>query len=273
MIASPLAYIPCPPLNDFVALFWLESRQTPHSRERVLPDGSFTLIFNLAEDHLPIFERQSATCWQEARGSILIGAHSEFLVIDNSRPETILGVQFKPGGAFPFFPAGELHNLTLPLADLWGWLADEIRCQLIEAPTPLAKFQTLERFLLRQAIQNFTRHRAVTFAVDEFQQGALSVGAITEQIGLSATRFIQVFREQVGVTPKLYARLQRFQAVIHEIEQGQALDWVEIALRCGYFDQAHFIRDFQAFAGLNPTEYWVQRGERLNHVPIIEAGV
>jgi len=72
----------------------------------------------------------------------------------------------------------------------------------------------------------------------------------------------------VGLTPKLYCRVQRFQQVLRLLDTGRPFDWANVALACGYYDQAHFIRDFRAFSGLSPTTYLRNRGEHLNHVPM-----
>ena len=93
---------------------------------------------------------------------------------------------------------------------------------------------------------------------------------VTDRVGLSPRWFIQVFREEVGLTPKLFCRVRRFQEVVRLIENREQVEWAEVALGAGYFDQAHFIRDFRAFSGLTPTAYLAQRGERLNHVPLRE---
>jgi AraC-like DNA-binding protein len=93
---------------------------------------------------------------------------------------------------------------------------------------------------------------------------------VTAQVGLSARRFIDVFGGEVGLTPKLFCRVRRFQKVLRGVAHGRRADWAAVAADCGYFDQAHFIHDFRAFSGLSPTAYLTQRTEHLNHVPIIE---
>ena len=75
------------------------------------------------------------------------------------------------------------------------------------------------------------------------------------EIGLSHTRFIRLFREAVGLTPKLFCRIQRFRAVVERTAGAVAIDWARVAATCGYFDQAHLIRDFQAFSGTSPAAY------------------
>jgi AraC-like DNA-binding protein len=193
-------------------------------------------------------------------------------MIDSARDESILGVHFKPGGAFPFLklPAGELHNTHVSLETLWGTKAAALRDQLLEAKTPEVRFHLLERFLMAEASRSLVRHPAVAFALKEFQgvPHARTISEVANQIGISQRRFIQVFRDEVGLTPKLFCRIQRFQKVLRRIWKRQPFEWVDVALACGYYDQAHFINDFQAFSGLNPTVYIKQRGDRNpNHVP------
>jgi AraC-like DNA-binding protein len=111
----------------------------------------------------------------------------------------------------------------------------------------------------------------VSFALREFQrEQAPSVSTVSGQIGLSSRRFIQVFSQEVGLSPKLFCRVQRFQRVLRRVHRGVDIDWVAVALGCGYFDQAHFIHDFKEFSGVNPTAYLAAHTEHLNHVPIHE---
>ena len=269
-----LHYIPRPPLSDFVGLFWFyEGYRQPHKKERLLPDGSMELVFNLREDQTRMYDRQSTDQPRTFRGSLLVGVHSEFFVIDTSQQECVLGVHFKPGGAFPFLgmPASEVHNTHLSLETLWGAQAGELRERLLEAGEPQAMFRILEDVLLERA-RRVERHPAVEFALREFRcvPQKLTIAAVTEQIGLSAKRFIQVFDSQVGLTPKLFCRVRRFQKVVRLVGAGLPGDWAGVAADCGYFDQAHFIRDFRAFSGLTPSSYLAQRTEHLNHVPIID---
>jgi AraC-like DNA-binding protein len=89
-----------------------------------------------------------------------------------------------------------------------------------------------------------------------------------DKAGFSQRRFIQLFDQQVGLTPKLFFRVSRFQRAVLTVHNAGEVDWAGLALDCGYYDQAHFIHDFQAFAGITPTTYLVQRSEHLNHVPL-----
>jgi len=269
-------YIPQPPLSDFVEMLWYQEAYAPsHARERLLPMGQMELVINLLEDWNETYDHQDRL--RIFRGSLIVGIHSEYFSLDTTRAVKVIGAHFKPGGAFPFLhlPAGELHNTNLSLEDLWGAAAGELRERLLEAETFDAKFHILEQALLARARQSMQHHPAVAFALRHFQRvpHTQTIADVTGQIGLSQRRFIELFSEQVGLTPKLFCRVRRFQEVvqlIHTGGNGRRVEWPAVALACGYYDQAHFIRDFQAFSGLNPSAYLTQRGEHLNHVPLPE---
>jgi len=267
-------YLPRPPVSDFVEMLWYyEGYVTPHSKERVLPDGSMQLIINLAEDRLGVFDSRDPSVGRTVNGCLVSGARSEFVVIDTSYQKAIMGAAFKRGGGFPFFhiPASELHNQQVSLDVLWGGKAGKLRERLLEGQTPDARFQILERALFEQAA-TFSRHPAVAFALSEFGRVPQNrtIGDVTDQIGLSQRRFIQVFRDEVGLTPKLFCRIRRFQEALHMIRQVNVINWAGLASDCGYFDQAHFIHDFQTFSGINPTTYAANLGEFPNHVAIAD---
>ena len=112
----------------------------------------------------------------------------------------------------------------------------------------------------------------MNFALREFGRGPRTRGIseVTDQLGLSPKRFIQVFREEVGLTPKVFCRIRRFHRALDRMEGRQSVEWANVALDCGYFDQAHFIHDFRAFSGINPSSYLAHRTPHRNHVPLVD---
>jgi AraC-like DNA-binding protein len=269
-------HIPPPPLSNFVEILWFYHGYFAgsHNKERLMPDGSIELVINLKEDEARIYDRENLDKCERLPGALVCGPHSSFFVIDTAQQDSVIGVHFKPGGAFPFFkmPAIELHNLHVSLEDLWGQQAGLLRERLLEAQTPQKKFQVLEECLLARAFKPLERHRAVDHALGLFRNihTAPAMTELADQIGISSRRFIQLFSNEVGLTPKLFARVRRFQQVLQNIRTGVEFSWVDMAASCGYFDQAHFIHDFKEFSGINPTTYLAQKTEHLNHVPIHE---
>jgi AraC-like DNA-binding protein len=259
--SGPLhSHTPGPPLSELVDSLWIcEGYAPPHAGERLLPTGAMDLVFTLdAESRLR---------------SGVAGARSEMVVLDTSRPFSAIGVHFRPGGGFPFFglPAGELYNLSLPLDILWGGYAATVSERLWEAPTPDQRFRILEEALLARARDRLAGHPSVRHALQLFErsEGARPVGDVVQRIGISPGRFIELFRSEVGLSPKLFCRIRRFNEALHRIERLTEVDWVEVALSCGYFDQAHFNHDFRAFSGINPSTYLRHRASRT-HVAVAD---
>jgi AraC-like DNA-binding protein len=169
-------------------------------------------------------------------------------------------------------PADEMRDVHVPLDALWGARRTaSLRQRLLETPTPEAKLDAME-----QALAEIFRpglHPAVAFALTTFgrRPETTSIAAVTGAVGLSARAFIERFKTEVGLTPKRYCRILRFQRALGRAHRGQRIDWIQVALDSGYFDQAHFIHDFRAFAGLTPTAYLAARTEFQNHVKFLQA--
>lgn len=265
-------YIPQVPLSDFVDFFWyFEGYSPPHSQERTLPDGSVELVISLREEEIKLFDCEEDML-RTYGYSVICGPHSEFFNIDTSTETTVIGIHFKPGGIYPFLrmPVNELHNIRVSLDTLWGTRAHELREKLLLSETVEDKFRTLEESLLRLASRPLVRHPVVSFALNEFQKSPYKgpLSDVVEQIGLSQRRFIEIFKEEVGLTPKLFCRLRRFQEVLNRLEHAKSVNWLDVAVACGYYDQMHFIKEFQAFTSLNPTDYFSRQDRHHNHVAI-----
>ncbi len=267
-------YIPRPPLSAFVACLWYsEGAPDTHVKERLLPNGEAAIIFNLCDDPLRISDAQNIARYNSYGHAVLSGARANCFVIDTCQQDRVAGIQFRPGGAFPFFrmPACELEGASFDLDDLWPTRTDEIRERLLTAQSVDEMFAILEDCLTAQLVRPLELHPAVAYAVERFCRSTHGsrVGAVTEHIGLSPRRFIQLFHQQVGLTPKAFYRVRRFQRALQSIHGRQGIDWAELALDCGYYDQAHFIHDFQAFSGLTPSTYLARATPHLNHVPLV----
>ena len=108
------------------------------------------------------------------------------------------------------------------------------------------------------------------FALQQLVTGRpLAISRLVERVGFSQRHFTQLFSDGVGLAPKLFSRVSRFQKVVQTLHAQRQVNWTDIALSCGYYDQAHFNHDFQSFAGMTPTEYQAKRTEHVNHVPLV----
>jgi len=246
----------------------------PRTLERVLPSGAAQLIVNLAEDQTRVYESTSRgfTC-RTTSGSLLSGLGTRFTVIDTAEQEHVAGVAFRPGGTLPFMkvPASELTGVDATLESMCGAAsARRLRERLLASPAPDA-LDVLESWL-SETYQDRPCHPAVAFAVSEFhaQPSLARIEVVKEALSLSPKRFIERFKAEVGVTPKRYCRLLRFQQAVAKTHRAKQVDWAELALECGYFDQAHFIHEFREFSGLTPSAYQSSTTAFQNHVTFLQ---
>jgi len=266
---------PTRPLSDFVERFWCLSDAPAHSKERITPSGTSGLLINLHENELRIYDPAKPERCKRFSGAVVSGTHSGPFVIDPRELVSIIGVHFRPGGAFPFLgtPASELADAHVDLDALWGTSAIELRERLCVAKTPAERFNLLEKTLVAHLFRPLERHYAVRFALETFARtdSGLVIRDVARDAGLSQRRFIQLFAREVGMSPKLFCRVRRFRQALETVRQTAAPDWGRVAVDCGYYDQSHLIHDFRFFSNLSPTEYVRQRSEcaMQNHATLV----
>jgi AraC-like DNA-binding protein len=177
-------------------------------------------------------------------------------------------VAFRPGAAYPFFrpPASTTADLLVPLDELWGGDGRVMRERLLEARTPAAKFAALEAVLLARAPRPVTLDPAIGYAVSLLERGS-AVAAVAVRLGWTGKQLTRRFTERVGLTPKRFARVRRFQRLVHAVPLDGTADWARLAAEHGYHDQAHLVHEFRAFSGLAPTAYAPRSAVDRNHVP------
>lgn len=252
-----VSYAPGHPLSAFVETIWFMTNDShaPANR-RVCPNGTMELVINLSARNMSFCV---GTTWQRVRVPLLAGPYSTSFLVDQSEFTAVMGVRLKPGAGRVFFPiaAHELHNRDVALAELYPNEAAPLYDELLAAGALHARFRVLERYLIRKIRRGLRAHPLVGHAVQEFLKtpGVRAIADVQSETGLSHTRFNQIFREHVGLTPKLFCRIQRFRTVVQHIESGSPVNWAGLAAACGYFDQAHLIHDFRAFSGITPTAF------------------
>jgi AraC-like DNA-binding protein len=177
-------------------------------------------------------------------------------------PSSGIQMNLTPLGARLFIdrPMSEVANQIVGLDDLFGQSADELVERMREAPNWDAAFSILESFLALRIADARPASPAVAWAWRALGEtgGRVSIGFLAEEIGWSRKHLISQFKEQIGLPPKTMARILRFNRVLGCLEESSDRNWVEIASLCGYYDQAHLVRDFKQFAGTTPTQFSLQ---------------
>jgi AraC-like DNA-binding protein len=170
-----------------------------------------------------------------------------------------VGVHFKPWGLAPFLPmpAVELCDRPVTVEQVWGRPAiAELRDRLATAGGPHEMLTLLEEELMRRLCDTaglgLVRHTSSIIAAT---RGAVAIGDLSVAADVSSTHLEHRFKELIGVTPKRLARTHRFASAVFSINPAEPIDWADLAVTAGYFDQAHFGHEFRAFTGLTPTRY------------------
>lgn len=266
-------HIPIFPLNIFIDhFFYYEGYNPEHSVDRFLPDGEVQIIFDLTDYPKFIYDNETLKEIQSCQNVWFSGFRTEPITIPSGKESEMLIVQFKKGKAFPFL-SEPMQNLTNYVVDAELVLKSEIlniRERLLESKTKEEKFQILEENLLQCYLNQLQQNPFVNFAISKILScpNQISIKEISEKVGYSQKHICKIFKENVGVTPKTFLKIIRFQKAIQQIEQQHFVDWSQIAFDCGFYDQSHFIADFKRFSGFTPSEYMKQRGNFLNYIPV-----
>jgi len=263
---------PSAPLAGVIEKLWIREGPPPrHAFDRVLPAGREELIINLSDGELRCYHDDGKPNGRTA-GPIFIGMHRGSYVIDTRQQSAIMGVHFKPGGAWRLLgiPAHELSNARIDFQLLIGEDAPRLMDRLMRTASPMEKLRLVDAVLCQRRLR--TIHPAVAWAADQMTRypATTRIALLAEEAGLSERRLGELFSCQIGINPKGFARLRRFQSVLSRIHTSTHPDWCEVALKTGYADQAHLIRDFRQFSGFSPTGYHAQRGLAPHLVPLPE---
>ncbi|HBH49673.1 MAG TPA: hypothetical protein DDX98_13590 [Bacteroidales bacterium] len=265
--------IPLFPLNQFIDHFYYYTGFNPqHFVDRFLPDGDVQIIFDLTDYPKYIYDNETLKEIQSCKKVWFSGFRTEPITIPSGKESEMLIVQFKKGKAYPFViePMQNLKNFVVDAELVLNPEILNIRDNLLNTPEPSEKLLVLEQKLLDCYYSQLSENPFVDFAVAAITASPdqCSIKSIAENAGYSQKHIIKIFKEHVGVTPKEFLRVIRFQKVIQQIELQKSVDWSAIAYDCGYYDQSHFISDFKLFSGFTPNVYMANRGEILNYVPI-----
>ena len=259
--SNPLRYLeltPCSALARYVKCFWvMESPLAASgSPERIVPDGCPEMIVHYADRFTEDDFAGRPTLQPRA---IVAGQLTGPLVLRPTGSSGMFAARFHPGGITPFLDAAmhELADRRVPLEAVCGREADGLTSRICEARSDRARQAAFEEFLLaRLAIKRRSAgvlpvERCLAAIAD--RGGQISVRELASLADCGERQLQRLFRESVGVSPKLLCGIIRFRAVFDALQKNPV--WSSAALDCGYFDQPHLIHDFQRFAGQSPAAY------------------
>jgi AraC-like DNA-binding protein len=260
-----LRRIPTGEARAFIRESWtVQAAQCRTAVERALPDSCIEIYINLDRAARQPFEgRRRGTL--QPRAAWVIGPHAVPLLMEKEVADCdVVGARLELGTATAILgvPAREVCSALIDLDLLWGSSVETLRQRLAERSDPLERIAVVEETLVDRA-----RRRACATDVELAATMAAALGAghcttiaqLARAHGLTHRRTIDVLDRATGLKPKALQRVQRLRRVLHAVHEVNRPPWTQVAHDCGYYDQAHFINDFRALAGISPAEYDARR--------------
>jgi AraC-like DNA-binding protein len=255
--------VPAPPLDRFIDDVYCLTGVPRHRRMNVPPMPSAHLFVNLGE---PARLRDSDPSVPPAvfADGWFMGVWTRRFIVEYPARVRLVGVHFKPWGLSPFvgMPVSELRNRWVPVDDVWQRSLDRIRNRVGGVASAAGALRVVEDELRSRLAEAPARGLGLVQHVGrrlETSHGAVPVGALAGAAGVSGNHLAAQFTSHVGVTPKRVARIYRFARLILSVDALRPVDWSDLAQAAGYFDRAHFSREFKDFTGHTPTEYLALR--------------
>jgi AraC-like DNA-binding protein len=266
-------HVPGFPLSNFIESFVYYRDYSPaHTVDRFLPDGNVNVVIDLTDYPKFIYDNHTLKEIQACKKVWFSGIRNGFITIPSGRDSEMFILNFHKGRSYPF--------VEMPLHELTDYVVDgelvmpnaimDIREALLNTASIPQKFAVAEQMLLQVYRGRLNINPFIDFAVSRILQkpDQTAIHKLTAKVGYSQKHLIKIFKEHVGVTPKAFLKIIRFQKAITEIGNRQSTSWTSVALESGYYDQSHFINDFKHFSGFTPNQFLAMNSEFTNYVAV-----
>jgi AraC-like DNA-binding protein len=244
--------------RNIESILYLRDLIPDHSIERIVPTGHVFVIFELDNILRNTFDNETLKPLKTFSKVWVSGTHRNFLSISAHQNSEMLVIQFKPTGAFPFLhcPVQQLSDKVVSAEEVFGKEVLELRDKILAAENPQAKFSLVsswleERFDSKKEAPEYL----MTFAEQLQNEPVSNLKKIIGSYPATQKQLIEHFKKYVGLNPKYYHRILRFNEILKKIYQKEKVSWTDVAYSCDYSDQSHFIKEFFLFSGFNPQEF------------------
>ncbi|NND45045.1 MAG: AraC family transcriptional regulator [Xanthomonadales bacterium] len=249
---------PAPDLADLVECYWEGWGDIPPLREKILPRTHVELMFNLRGRHR-ILELDGRDEDSAQNSGWLSGMQRRYMLIETFEGSHFVAARLKPWGAWRLLreSMASVAGAVPRIGEVWGTHSQSMQDRLLSAANPFARFDILEAELRRRIDRTADLDASLVEASCRLRgtQGRLRISTLCKDIGTSRATLSRKFRDQVGLTPKTYARVVRIDALMAHLASHGPDQWAMLAEDFGYHDQAHLNHDFREFCGATPQEY------------------
>ncbi len=251
-------------LTNFIDCYWvIESNdRTPH-QQKIIPDGFPEIIFHYRDP----YRINISGKWETQETCLLAGQIRNHFLLENTGSSGMIGIKFKPSGLTRLFGI-EMSDLTDKVVNLNSYLKEEFKflTEHLLSPTPyFEKVDSLNKFFSERKSAEKKNDLLVEKALELIfeKDGVISVSDLAGILSVGERKLERLFDKYVGLSPKFYTRIIRFN-YIFQLIQKKKLSWSEVAHLSGFYDQSHFINNFQEFTGEDPSSYFFEDENMAN---------
>ncbi len=240
-------------LEKIIECYWFaDSDETVPRTEKIIPDGYPEIIFHFGD----AYKINLQGTWQLQSKNLLAGQIKKFFYLQNTGAAGMVGVKLKPIAVAQLYKV-DMSALTDQVVDLNQILGTEFREieAAVNAKLPQQEIVEILNAYFREILNRGLENK-IELALNRIfdTQGNVQVREIADALSITERQLERLFKKFVGVSPKFYARIIRFSHIFNLMQQGDK-SWVDVALGSGFYDQSHFIRNFKAFSGEDPSAY------------------
>lgn len=251
--------LPSPQLIPFVKHFWILEMDIADGTAHVdciAPTGFGQLLLSYGESHKTTLVNSN---YSTTERYYLVGQNTKPMRIENRGIYRIMGVIFTPTGLFHFIriPLSNFNDQFFAVNQIEESVDKQLFEQFEQVNSHAARIKIVEQLLIRRIFRNsykwdFTEH-AISLILQ--YHGNITIQELANALRVSTRHLHRVFEEKVGLSPKMYARVVRFNYAIKLFKHRPNLNIQDLIFECGFFDQAHFIKNMKEFANQNLNAY------------------
>lgn len=246
-------------IKDYIeAIFHYKDFEPDHSIERVVPTGHIYLIFELDGFTRYTYDKETLKPNNTYTEVWVSGMQKDYISISAHQKSEMFVIQFKPYGAYPFFhfPIQELNEKIVPATELFGKRILLLRDEILKNGSPQEKFKVAEDWLNKRFDQDKVPPIEILEVIEKLAvEPMANYSLVFENYPKTQKHLIDQFKKYVGLTPKHYQRILRFNEILQQIYKAEKIEWSQVAYQCEFADQSHFIKEFKYFAGINPQKF------------------
>lgn len=258
---QPFCILPDRLLSKFIKCFWISQAEKSDktTKSRLLPEGHIEIVFSLGGPD-KIYRADNSTYLGEFKKSQLVGQRTQPLLLKSTGEKNKIGIRFKPGGLYPFLqiPLHEISNTLISLESVLGNVYKEWEEKLYAAKSDIDKIDILQQKLKELMSSNFRDDKVLGYTSNYIllNNGSVSINKIAEKIGMSTRQLNRRFSTKVGLSPKSFSRIIRFQAILRALKRHKTADFAPVAYHFGFCDQSHFNKEFKTLSGTTPKKFF-----------------